>query len=85
MEKPTFTPSVLLTGIKTIVDQETGEWDWPTGPDGHYTKEPMRCHYIMTAGVIEYCSDSVHALTGLNIELPEMPDWLIKRCENDFY
>lgn len=85
MDSPTFSPSVLLTGVKTLVDQDTGEWDWIVDRDGNYTKEPMRCHYVLTNGVLNYCSDSVHALSGLNIALPEMPDWLVKRCENGYY
>jgi hypothetical protein len=36
---------------------------------------PMKtmCHYILTAGKIEFCIDSAHALSGKIVPLPELP------------
>lgn len=37
-----------------------------------------RCHYFIRAGLIEFCSDSKHALAGQTVALPNWPlpeDW----------
>jgi hypothetical protein len=31
------------------------------------------CHYIITAGRIQFCADSTHALAGQTIDLPDIP------------
>lgn len=37
------------------------------------------CHYILTDGVLNYCSDSTHPLAGEAVPLPDIPpqfvDW----------
>lgn len=32
-----------------------------------------RCHYIITAGKIQYCADSTHTLSGQTVDLPVIP------------
>lgn len=32
------------------------------------------CHYILTDGVLHYCSDCTHELSGKQVELPPIPD-----------
>lgn len=32
------------------------------------------CHYILTDGVLNYCSDSTHALAGKAVPLPTLAD-----------
>lgn len=32
-----------------------------------------RCHYILTAGVINFCGDSTHSLAGQSVPLPDIP------------
>jgi len=41
-----------------------------TQPDG---SQWTLCHYILTEGVLNYCSDSDHALKGRQVPLPEIP------------
>lgn len=37
-------------------------------------REDRCCHYILTDGVLHYCSDSTHALAGQNVPLPIIPE-----------
>lgn len=57
MEKPTFRNSLLVYGFKS--------------PDPRFKGQP-RCHSFVTKGMIEYLSDSEHALAGKTVALP---DW----------
>jgi hypothetical protein len=38
-----------------------------------------RCHYFVTDGSIRYCGDSTHALAGQTVELPDVPDEVLRR------
>ena len=38
--------------------------------------DPRQCHYVITDGVLNYCSDSWHALRGQRVPMPELPQWL---------
>lgn len=71
-ERPTFSPSVLVTGSQTEHDA-TGKWtgEWKLGPDGKPL--PSICHSFVRAGRIEFLSDCTHALAGQTAEmtLPE--------------
>lgn len=57
MDKPTFTPSVLVTYDGKDADT----------PDGI----PSVCHSFVTNGKIQYLGDSSHALANQEIDLPE--------------
>lgn len=57
-EKPTFTPSLLVHQNRRA--------------DG--TIEQPLCHLFLTNGVIQYCSDSQHALAGQSVPCPEWDD-----------
>jgi hypothetical protein len=35
-----------------------------------------RCHSIITAGRIQFCSDCGHALVGQTVDMPDLPAWL---------
>lgn len=60
VERPTFTPSFLHR--------------WKSYDDGKPT--PKICHYILTDGVLNFCSDCTHALAGKSVPLPELPaEW----------
>lgn len=41
--------------------------DWGKSP-------PMICHYIVTAGKVNYCGDCTHALAGQTIDMPDLPE-----------
>lgn len=34
------------------------------------------CHYILTAGVLNFCGDCTHSLAGKSVPLPELPPHL---------
>lgn len=74
-EMPTFSPSVKVMG-KQIERDAAGEWtgEWLRGPDGKALDDC--CHYILTDGVINYCSDCVHTMAGQSVPLSEWPGHL---------
>jgi hypothetical protein len=47
-------------------------------PDGEFPDE--RCHYFITAGQIQFCADSTHALAGQTVPLPPLPAAFQDRC-----
>lgn len=32
------------------------------------------CHYVLTAGVLNYCADSTHSMAGQSVPLPPIPE-----------
>lgn len=71
-EKPTFTPSVLVTGLRCKTDED---WRWT----GEYHRDaagealPARCHTFVTDGKIHFLSDCHHELAGQTVDLPPYP------------
>lgn len=57
-EKPTFTPSVLVTYNGS-----------DAGIDG---APPAVCHSFVTDGRIQFLSDCTHALAGQTVDLPDV-------------
>src|SRR5574343_611692 len=72
VNKPTFSPSVLVQG-KQIVRDDNGRWTggWVRGAGGEPL--PMVCHTFVTDGRIQFLSDCTHALAGQTVELPDVP------------
>lgn len=66
LEKPTFSPSFKHTSYR---------WTGGYTADGIGLGEKYQfvCHYILTAGVLNFCSDSMHELAGQSVPLPELP------------
>jgi hypothetical protein len=88
LESPTFSPSVKITGQKTVVD-ERGEWTgaWMATDENGAPVErkvflptdtpvPYCCHYVLTAGVIQFGGDCTHAMVGQAVPLPDLPPHL---------
>lgn len=75
VEQPTFSPSVKITGKQTVVD-EKGEWtgEWMRDADGKALD--YCCHYILTAGQLNFCGDCTHAMKGQTVPLPALPEHL---------
>lgn len=71
-EKPTFTPSILLTGHEwhpPVTPENLEEWrrsPWPQ----HQVER--RCHSFITDGRIQFLGDCTHELRGQTVDLP---DW----------
>src|ERR1700757_3739600 len=74
LESPTFSPSFKHTGLQTVVVDGRWTGEWVFGADGEAL--PFVCHYILTAGVLNYCSDCTHTLAGTSVQLPTLPDFL---------
>jgi hypothetical protein len=71
LEKPTFTPSFKHSGVKRVFinGQWTGEWN----RDANGDPVSFICHYHLTAGELQFCVDSTHALAGKTVALPPIP------------
>lgn len=67
-DRPTFTPSVLVTGSQIEIDAE-GNWtgEWILGPDGKPL--PLVCHSFITDGEIRFLDDCTHRLRGQTVPL----------------
>lgn len=67
VESPTFSPSFLhgpSHRFKSYDERGVGigqPFEW-------------RCHYFLTAGQLNFCGDSSHALAGKTVPLPELPE-----------
>ena len=57
VEKPTFSPSILVQGVKKAF-----------GPP--FDPTPTVCHSYVVEGRIQYLGDSTHALAGQVVDLP---------------
>lgn len=54
-----------------------GNLESPTfSPSFKHTTSNTVCHYVLTAGVLNYCGDCTHAMAGQSVPLPELPEWL---------
>ncbi len=61
---PTFHPSVNISH----------------GPDAELKIAAFCCHYWLKNGEIQYLNDCTHALKGVTVRLPPLPDWLRDPC-----
>lgn len=57
LEKPTFVPSINLAWGR----EANPDWQEPAEP-GNWSG---RCHFFVRDGMIDYCPDSTHALSGI--------------------
>lgn len=71
VERPTFSPSVKITGKQTVIVDGRWTGEWVLGSDGKALD--LCCHYFLHAGTLKYCSDSTHALAGKSVPLPALP------------
>lgn len=76
-DKPTFTPSILVSGTKLT---NKGRADMDAWREAGYPKPlpekfdsiPVVCHSFVNNGRIQFLSDCTHALAGQTVDLP---DW----------
>jgi hypothetical protein len=72
LERPTFTPSVLVRMTKWHgTFEEYGKWTRPT-----HNVEPgteATCHSFVTDGRIQFLGDCTHKLAGQTVDLPDWP------------
>jgi hypothetical protein len=66
VERPTFTPSVLVTyPANPDADEKFKEW-----------RTERRCHTFVTDGTVQFLGDCTHALAGKTEPLPDLPGYL---------
>lgn len=64
LEKPTFTPSVLVT-YEAVPDADPVEFpEWLT---------KRICHTFVTDGMVQFLGDCTHEFAGTTAPLPELP------------
>lgn len=74
-ERPSFSPSFKHSGMQRLF--EHGRWTGEWKRDAAGAPIPFVCHYILTAGVLNYCGDSTHALAGRAVPLQPVPADLV--------
>lgn len=70
LHRPSFSPSFKHSGLRAIVKGGVWTGDFYRGPDG----KPLdgTCHYIITDGLIQFCSDSWHGRSDI-VAMPLIP------------
>lgn len=68
-EQPTLQPSLSIRSGHYASAWKEGDPCW-CGTQYEYTC--YICHSIVTAGRIQFCPDSTHALSGQTVDLPEV-------------
>jgi len=74
IQSPTFTPSFKHSGVKRkfVNGEWTGEWLYDNNGD----PVPYICHYVLTNGILSFCGDCTHSLSGKSVPLPKLSDYL---------
>lgn len=76
-DKPTFTPSVLVTTGHYVSWHKPEDSCWCTyrgaNPEEKDAPSCQRCHTFITDGKVQFLSDCSHALAGQTLDLPELP------------
>ena len=68
-ERPTISPSILVTGKRPITEDE-----YKRIMAGEKLDIPdLRCHSFVRDGQIEYLSDCTHELAGRTVPLEDLP------------
>ena len=70
IEKPTFTPSILVQGVKRMTDTEHASY---MRGEGLPPAIPFTCHSFVADGNIQFLGDCSHALAGQTVPLPDFP------------
>lgn len=78
IERPTFTPSLLITTGHYTSRHKPGDECWCTynlnNPDEPSPFRCSRCHLFLTDGQLRFLEDCTHELKGQTIPLPEIPE-----------
>lgn len=73
LENPSFSPSFKHEGVQRVFDGN-GKWTGEWVLDANENAVRYVCHYILTNGILNFCSDSTHSLAGKTVPLPALPD-----------
>jgi hypothetical protein len=76
VDRPTFSPSVLVTWTTAVPPATTLENSEQIRRGEIVQQEvPQVCHSFVTDGRIQYLSDCTHAMAGQTIELADWAEW----------
>lgn len=74
-EKPTFTPSILVSGYDLTPQGRANLDAWRAAgcprPAPELDRVPTVCHSFVTDGRIQFLGDCTHDLAGQTVDLPE--------------
>jgi len=77
MDRPTFSPSLLLTTGHHSSGHKPGDRCWcdynREHPDDPSPFRCGRCHSFVRGGRIEFLADCTHDLAGQTVDLPDLP------------
>lgn len=68
----------------SLIVKGKGAWQWNGDRDRPSIKPSIlvtgksRCHSFVTDGQIKFLGDCTHKLSGQNVSIPKLPDWLAK-------
>ena len=65
-DKPTFQPSVLVTGVERLTEAEYSK----VLAGGLVEPRPLVCHSFVVDGQIQFLGDCTHAQAGQTVPLP---------------
>jgi hypothetical protein len=71
LESPTFTPSFKHSGFQRVFVNGAWTGEWVRDINGNTI--PFVCHYVLTAGVLNFCGDCTHELAGKSVPMPDLP------------
>ncbi|MDB5445689.1 MAG: putative anaerobic dehydrogenase [Phenylobacterium sp.] len=75
-DRPTFTPSVLTTGIAYEIGAD-GERDISRPiRDAAGERQKLICHTFIADGMVQFLGDCTHSLAGQTRPMVELPDWM---------
>lgn len=69
MERPTFTPSILVTGVEQMTEAEYAAYE---RGEGLPEPRPLVCHSFVTDGRIQFLGDCTHDLKAQTVDLPDV-------------
>ena len=75
-DKPTLSPSVLVSGGHYSENFKSGSdcWCTYTTKTGEQPFKCERCHSFINDGMIQFLNDCTHEFAGKTIELPELQE-----------
>lgn len=65
-ERPTFSPSVKVSGTVQLTDEEVAH----LRSGGYVEPKPLICHAFIVDGRIQFLGDCTHALAGQTVPIP---------------
>jgi hypothetical protein len=80
VDRPTFEPSVLVTGGHYAAGFKQGDRCWCTW-NAEHPNDPssftcQRCHTFIRDGMVQFLGDCSHELAGQTLPLPDLPEHL---------